>query len=500
MTDKLTIYFTSDTHGYLYPTDFCSEQPRPMGLLSMSFPKDENTLIIDGGDTIQGSPLTYFCYSQGETLPMAAALNRLSCDYVTLGNHDFNHGPRVLADYLSSLSACCLCANVSDAEGRLPLAPYTVHVLGNGLRVGLIGIVTPWINRWEKKENLAGITVSDPLEAARDAATALSGRVDILVGIYHGGIERDLATGRLFSETDENIACRLCEEIPFDLLLTGHQHMALEQGRWKNTVLVQPPANATHYVKVTMDANKHFASKLCPVSPTPLIPSAETDLFSRLNRWLDQPVGHLSRPLPPGDHLEMALHGSSIADFFNRVQLSASGADVSCSCLANSLRGFNAAVTVRDAVASYPFANTLVVLDVTGSVLRQALEQCATYFTHDENGKVRISDPFLLPKEAHYNYAYFAGIEYTFDLSRPAGSRVVSLTRNGLPVQPADHLSLVMNDYRAAGSGDFDFYRSCPRLRDIQTEMSELLLDYLQSHDLIDLPESHPVTCINYTL
>ena len=51
---KLTIYFTSDTPGYLYPNNFASKQPRPMGLLPMCFEKDENTLVIDGGDTIQG--------------------------------------------------------------------------------------------------------------------------------------------------------------------------------------------------------------------------------------------------------------------------------------------------------------------------------------------------------------------------------------------------------------------------------------------------------------
>ena len=56
---KLTIYFTSDTNGYLYPNNFADKQPREMVLLSMHFPKDENTLVIDGGDTIQGSPLTY---------------------------------------------------------------------------------------------------------------------------------------------------------------------------------------------------------------------------------------------------------------------------------------------------------------------------------------------------------------------------------------------------------------------------------------------------------
>ena len=121
--------------------------------------------------------------------------------------------------------------------------PWTVHTLGNGLRVGLIGLVTPWVNRWEKPENLKGLTVSDPWSAAREAMGSWRAG-DVLVGIYHGGIERDLETGRLLSDTDENIACRLCEEMPFDLLLTGHQHIALASGKWHGVHIVQTPCNA----------------------------------------------------------------------------------------------------------------------------------------------------------------------------------------------------------------------------------------------------------------
>ena len=99
---KLTIYFTSDTHGYLYPNNFASTQPQNMGLLSMRFPKDENTLVIDGGDTIQGSPLTYFCKQNHMELPVAQAMNDRGYDYITLGNHDFNNGVEALADYLNN--------------------------------------------------------------------------------------------------------------------------------------------------------------------------------------------------------------------------------------------------------------------------------------------------------------------------------------------------------------------------------------------------------------
>lgn len=485
--NKLTIYFTSDTHGYLYPTNFCDQQPHPMGLLSMRFPKDENTLIIDGGDTIQGSPLTYFCHVAGQQAPVAAALNDRGYDYVTLGNHDFNYGPENLSRYLRALHAKCLCTNVRDEQGRLPLFPSIVHTLGNGLRVGLVGIVTDWVNRWEKKENLVGLTVSDPLAAAREAIKDL--KCDILVGIYHGGIERDLQTGRLLSDTDENIACRLCEELPFDLLLTGHQHIALAGGQWQGVHIVQTPCNAAAYVKVTMDENKRFSSELCPVPDHADLTEEESALFARLNGWLDTPVGHLSRAIWPEDHLKMALEGSPIAAFFNLVQLDASGADISCAALANSVRGFDSAVTVRDVVASYVYSNTLCVLDVTGDILKKALEQCASYFAVDGQGRVTISDHFLAPKEAHYNYDYFDGVTYDINLNRPVGQRIENLLFRGAPVAPDQHFSLCMCDYRATGAGDFDFYRVCPHLRDIQTDISELILDYLRAHDTVQIPE-----------
>ena len=125
---KLTIYFTSDTHGYLYPNNFASKEPQHMGLLSMRFPKDENTLVIDGGDTIQGSPMTYFCRLDNRELPVAKAMNDRGYDYVTLGNHDFNNGYDYLKRHLDGLNAKCLCANVEDKRGELPIQIGRAHV------------------------------------------------------------------------------------------------------------------------------------------------------------------------------------------------------------------------------------------------------------------------------------------------------------------------------------------------------------------------------------
>jgi len=490
--DKLTIYFTSDTHGYLYPTSFQDALPRPMGLLSMRFPKDGNTLVIDGGDSLQGSPLTYYCREKGLDAPVAQAMNRLGCDYVTLGNHDFNYGYDTLRRYLAALDARCLCANVADRRGALPIGSWCVRTMENGLRVGLVGIVTDWITRWEKPENLTEFEISGPFEAAERAVRALRPRVDVLVGIYHGGFEKDLATGHLLSQTDENIGCRLCEELPFDLLLTGHQHIGMANIACHGTHVVQTPANATAFARVVLGADGRFASELVrPERPAALPPWAAS-LEGDLARWLDAPIGRLSRALRPGDKLEMALKGSPIADFINMVQLSASGADASCTSLANELRGFEKDVTVRDVVASYVYSNTLSVLEVTGGVLRQALEQCATYFHVSPSGEVSVADAFLRPKLAHYNYDFFFGIEYEFDLNRPAGRRVTRLARGGRALAEDDRLTLVMNSYRATGSGDFECYLGCPRVREGQTEVSELILNYLRDRPLVEIPEGAP--------
>lgn len=486
--NKLTIYFTSDIHGYLYPTDFAHREPQRQGLLSMRFPKDGNTLVIDGGDCIQGSPLIYYCRLNGITQPMADAMNRMGYDYFTLGNHDFNNGYDYLRSHIERMNAKCLCANV---ESDLPILPACVHTLENGLRIGIVGIVTDWVNLWEKPENLEKIHVTEPLAAAKAAIRDLE--ADIIIGIYHGGIEKDLSTGRVLSETTENIACRLCEELPLDLLLTGHQHIAMANREWHGTHIVQTPANATEYIRVVMDREGRFTSELLHADSPACLTEAECKLQDDMDVWLDTPIGHLDRPLWPEDKTAMAMHGSGIADLVNMVQLWVSGADISCTALGNSVRGFDTNVTVRDVVASYIYSNTLKVLDITGDILREALEQCASYFHIAPDGTVEVSEHFLVPKEAHYNYDYFMGIDYAFDITRPVGSRVVRMKRNGQPISADEHLSLVMCNYRATGAGDFECYLRGTVIREYPDEVSEQIIDYLVKHKEVVVPEYGPI-------
>lgn len=486
---RFTIYFTSDLHGYIYPTDYRSREERDMGLFKCAsqFRKDGNTLVIDGGDILQGSPLGAFCHDTlGNAGRFAEMMNRCGYDYVTLGNHDFNYGMAYLDSYLDTLRARCVCQNVRW-DGAGVRFPARIHTLENGLRIGIVGIVTDYVNIWERPEHLSGVTISDPIPAARAALDELRDQVDVTLCIYHGGFERDLATGRVLSATHENVAYRLCQELDFDILLTGHQHMTVHGQTVCGTFVVQPTDRGQEFLRIeaaVVEGEKRFTSETVPAAGTCRREWLEE--FAGMERgaqdWLDQVVGHLPKPLLPDTPLRMAAEGSGLADLFNAVQLWATGAQLSASSLANDVAGLPQVVRRRDLLIAYPYTNTLSVLQITGAVLRQALERSAEYFTRNGDGTLRVSDCFLEPKVEHYNYDYYAGVSYAYDISQPVGQRVIRMTVAGKPVAPDDVFTICLNSYRASGTGGYDCYVGCPMVREIGTEMSDLILEYFKQY------------------
>ena len=544
---ELKIYFTSDVHGYLYPETYADRNISPLGLLSAAadFEKDGNTLVLDGGDMLQGS--AFDLYSEktlSDNSAQAEVMNAAGYDFVTIGNHDFNYGYDYLTGYLKKLHAKAVCANLrikKEADREL-VKPYHIVKLENGLRVAVIGIVTSHVNIWEKPENLTFFEVGDPFEALSGALSEIGDRADIRVCIYHGGYEADLETGKILSTSGEDIGYRICRELPVDILLTGHQHMPFS-GAWVNgTFTAQTPDKAKRFLRLHavcygdglhIDAELRAPSEKSVQSVAAVMhteaeqeaaaQSADTEQPARtiqeqrevvcraaqqilpvetaVQSWLDRPLGHMSRPLLPDTKIRMAVNGSPIADFINLIQLSYSGAQLSCCGLANEVGGFRQEVTTRDVIASYPFPNTFVVLEIDGKKLKQALERAAEYFQtglkegsdisgeHERN--IRVADPFIKPKIEHYNYDYFAGegFFYEIDARRPCGERIVSMCLHGQPIGDDEKLSLCMNNYRASGAGGYEMYQGLKVLKEINTEMTELMVDYLERHAVIEMPE-----------
>lgn len=495
---NLKIYFTSDMHGFVYPTDYTDNDMKPMGMLNIinSFEKDENTIIIDGGDTIQGSPFTtYLSRKEFNEHPISKVMNEGGYDFITLGNHDFNYGYDNLQKYLRGFNGQCICCNVEDKTKQINILPYVVKKIGNGLEVGIIGFTTEFINVWEQPHNLKNFNIEGTMSSLEKQYNEIKDKVDVLIGVYHGGFERDLESNKLLSATNENLAYKICENFKFDILLTGHQHMPLSGQKVYDTYIVQTPANGQGFIEINLKYEDKIIEILSSLKKPEISPNKKLieELYpieKEVQNWLDGPVGYLDMDLIPESHLEMALNGSVLANFINSIQIDKSEADISCTSFANSIKGFNKDVTVRDIVSTYVYPNTLIVLEITGEVLKKALLRSAEYF--EFNGKeISISDIFLKPKVEHYNYDYFSNIQYCFKLNTDKRNELEYVKYNGKDVKNEDKLTLVMNNYRASGAGGYEFYKNCKVIKEIQVEMTEIIIDYFEKYKRINVDKSN---------
>ena len=113
------------------------------------------------------------------------------------------------------------------------------------------------------------------------------------------------------------------------------------------------------------------------------------------------------------------------------------------------------------------------------------MERAAEYFEIDENGKVVVAKSFLSPKVEHYNYDYFAGVTWEIHPEAPMGKRIQNLCYQGKLVQPDDEFTLCMNNYRYSGAGGYPMYPTCPLVKEINTEMVEIIMDYFRTHGTV---------------
>lgn len=480
----MKIYYTSDVHGYFFPTDYLDRDFKETGLLCCAdnYIKDENTLIIDGGDILQGSAFDYYLQNKKDSKTIANIMSMVGVDYYTLGNHDFNYGYEYLKEFVLNNSGKCICANVIDKTNTIPIYNYDIIEINNK-KIGIVGIVTDWINIWEKKENLENFIVSDPFEAAKKSFENIKD-TDYKICIYHGGYEIDLDTLESNTDTDENVGGKIAKELDFDLLLTGHQHMPVESKNLYNTHTVQSPSNATEYIKVDIDlTNNNTSSKLEKVSSKPKknIYDKFIHIEEKVQDYLDQPLAILDKDYLPTSKLDMALNGSILADFINKIQLEYSGADISITSFANEIKGFNKNITIRDVLTTYRFPNTLSVLEIDAINLKKAIEQSYTYVEYS-NGKYSINDKFIHPKVEHYNFDFFYGIDFDLDLTKEFGKRVTNISFKGNKLVDTDVLSIVMNNYRASGAGNFPMYKELKVKELINIEVSEVIINYLEKN------------------
>jgi 2',3'-cyclic-nucleotide 2'-phosphodiesterase/3'-nucleotidase len=507
-----TILETSDIHGYMLPVQYANNESTEQGfakiaaLILQERKQNPNVLVIDNGDLIQGTPLAYHHarLNAAAENPMIRCLNELQYDAAVIGNHEFNYGLPLLEKAVKESSFPWLSANIVDEQSGEPHfgKPFIVRQLQDGPRVAILGLTTHYIPHWEKAEHIAGLRFADTLETARKWVAYLrqQERADIVIVSYHGGFERDLATGDPTEPlTGENVGYALCREVDgIDVLLTGHQHRTIAGQTSNGVTVLQPGSQGAYLGKAALRLKREngkwgvadvSSELLSPkgLQPVPPIVELLQEHETLTQRWLDQPIGKLLGDMRITDPMGVRLKEHPLIEFINKVQMDISGASISNTALFDNISaGFPPDITMRDIVSNYIYPNTLQVIRISGQDIKDALEHSACYFTRYTGGPVQVNPAFSDPKPQHYNYDMWEGIEYKLNISRPEGQRVVELLFEGKPLDPDGQYDVVMNNYRAGGGGNYTMFQGKPIVRDIPTDMAELLATYIVEKGTIE--------------
>lgn len=480
----MKIYYTSDVHGYFLPTDYTDNEIKAKGIISASknFIKNDKNLIIDAGDILQGSVFAYYLKEIKESKIAANIMNKIGVNYITIGNHDFNYGYNHLRDYLNNLESKCICSNVVDLKGEIKnLYDYDIIEIDNK-KIGFIGAATDWINVWEQDKNLEFFEIKNTLESLKKAYKNIE-NCDYKICIYHGGIDFDKNTFEINDASGENIASKIIENMNIDLLLTGHQHLEIESLNYKNTDIVQPSFFGNKYAEIDIDLeNKKVESSLKVIDGAfdESLFKEEVVLNEEINKFIDKKIYELDRDYLPEDKLQMALNGSELADLINKIQLEVTESDISITSFANEISGFHKSLTIREILNTIVFPNTLKVCEIDGKTLRQALNKNYEYILKDDEG-YKINPDYLEPKLSHYNFDFFYGISFNLDFNEPFNSRIKNIYFNGEVVKDSDKFKIVMNNYRATGVSGFDMYKDLKVVKEINIELSQIVIDYFMS-------------------
>jgi len=503
---QITILGTTDLHGNINPIDYYTNKPDNRGLakiatLIKAIRKDQpNVLLIDSGDTIQGSPLESFHGRKNNQPPdpMMLAMNALNYDAMTVGNHEYNFGLKVLEKARQEAKFPWLSANTYDTNnGQTHYKPYLIREVA-GVKIGILGLTTPGIPNWDNPPNYAGLEFHNPIPEARKWVNTLRSqeKVDVVVVAMHMGLGEDLRTGEVSpgQVPHENEAIAIAQQVPgIDVIFMGHTHREVSSLYINGVLITQANYWGRHLARADLYLQKSAkgwsvyakAARTIPVDdrlqPDPEIVKIAEPYDRETQAWLGRAIGESSKELTAK---EARFRDTAILDLIQKVQLEAGKADVSMVASFNTeARIAQGPVTVRDIAGLYVYENTLAVLEVTGEQLKDALEHSAKYFKAYVPGKP--ATDLVDEKIPAYNFDIAEGINYDLDISKPVGQRIKNLTFHGQQVKPDQKFRLATNNYRVNGGGGYTMYKNAPVVYRSSEEIRELIIDWVEKHKVV---------------
>ncbi len=462
----ITLLATADMHGRIYAYDYAVDAvdaaagyAKAQTLIKQEKAKNPNAILMDVGDTVQDNSAELF--NDLPVHPMVQAMNKMGYDTWTLGNHEFNFEKAFLDRNIAAFKGTVLAANIYKEDGNRFVKPYTI-IEKDGVRVAIIGLITPHVPRWEASspEHFQGLKFTKVIDEAKKAIKELQGKYDVLVGAFHEGREGE------YGEVGIKAIAEACPE--FNVIFGGHEHAKFDNLVVNGVKLIEPGAYgwalAKAEINVVKDGNTCKVESVTTknIETTPVKEDSEilkefefvhkksvdeaNVVIGKVTEDFVKRVDYITGEAKVTTMPTAQVQDTALMDLINEVQMYYTKSDVSSAAAFKKDMNLLAGDFKKKNVADiYKYTNTLMGVNITGANLKKYMEWSASYYNTAKDGDVTIS---FDPNVRDYNYDMFSGVKYDIDISKPAGSRIVNATIGGAPIDNNKIYKLAVNNYR----------------------------------------------------
>jgi 2',3'-cyclic-nucleotide 2'-phosphodiesterase/3'-nucleotidase len=312
----------------------------------------------------------------------------------------------------------------------------------------------------------------------------------------------------------ENTTIELAQQVPgIDVILAGHSHLDVPKTMINGVLILEASYWGRVLGKVTVEVQGSGDSwqvvgkdsttlKVNGVPSDPALQSLAAPYFGRTLEYISTPVGTAVGEFAGGARARY-LDGP-LADLINTVQTEAAASagfpvDISLAAIFTDPGHIpQGQIALRDVYSTYIYDNTLYAMEINGDILRRALEKNAEYFRQVDPASLPADPKGVVADNARdYNWDIYSGVDYTIDISRPAGQRVTKLQYRGQDVRPDQTFRIAINNYRASGGGGFGMFREGKIIWQSTSEVRDLMAEYVRAKGTID-PQA--INVRNFTL
>jgi 2',3'-cyclic-nucleotide 2'-phosphodiesterase/3'-nucleotidase len=489
----LSIVETSDVHGAIFDYDFVNDRPMNGSLSRVySYMKNlrdtSNVILLDNGDVLQGQPTVYYYnYEDTESQHLySKVMNFMNYDAGAVGNHDIEAGHKVYDKFNKDINFPWLAANAINKETGEPyFKPYTI-INKDGVRIAILGLITPGIPMWLPEELWEGIEFEDMLVTAKKWIPIIEKKEkpDLVIGLFHAGFDYTYGNVDYNTPKNENASVIVAEQVPgFDIIFVGHDHYTWNEKvtniNGDEVIILGPTSSArevvTATISFTLNKDGNY-DKLITGNVVSMKDYKADSLFNKeFNKEFNTVKDYVSRKV--GDfettvYAHESIYGPSVfTDLIQSIQLEITEADISFTApLTFKSTIKEGPVYVRDMFKLYRFENFLYTINLTGKEIDSYLEYSFSnwfntmssdedhllQFKKDSNGELEFSkrhQSYALNTN-YYNYDAASGIIYTVDVSNPNGEKVeIKSLTDGRTFSFDSTYTVAINSYRGNGGG-----------------------------------------------